>query len=63
MDLAYDYDARRWIEGPEATALLKRQHDELVTLLRSPQGQAYLDATRRRGEPRRMVADVLREME
>jgi hypothetical protein len=63
MTVAFDYDRQRWLSGPEAEALLGQQKEETLALLRSPRGQAYLDSIRRRGEPRKLVADAIRELE
>lgn len=60
--MAYDYDAQAWVEGPRAEQLLSEQRGEILAILRSGRGQEYLDYVRRKGEPRRLVADVLREM-
>ena len=59
--LAYDYDKQTWINGDGAARLLCAQLLEHLALVRSDRGQAYLDTMRRKGEPRRMVADVLRD--
>lgn len=37
--VAYDYEAQRWVKGPEAERLLAQQQAEMAPLLRDP---AYL---------------------
>lgn len=39
--VAYDYDAQRWISGPDAITLRRRQLMEDLELLRSSVGQRY----------------------
>ena len=59
---AYDYDRQEWVTGPRAASLISSQDAELLAVLRTPGGQGLLDMVRHKGEPRRLVADVLRQM-
>jgi len=40
---AYDYDAQKWITGPEARELRAKQLSETLSILKSPKGREYLD--------------------
>jgi hypothetical protein len=39
----YDYENQRWITGPEAQRLCKRQLRDELELLRSEEGDSYAD--------------------
>jgi hypothetical protein len=40
--VAYDYDAQRWIGGPEAVALAAKQAAEVAPLLKDPAYLAFI---------------------
>lgn len=56
--VAYDYEAQRWVEGETARALLVAQAEETLAVLDGPEGERYVAATRRRGEPAVTVAQA-----
>ena len=43
MIATYDYENQRWITGPEADRLCKRQLRDELELLRSDEGENYAD--------------------
>jgi len=42
MLTAYDYDRQKWVAGPAAKALLRKQYEEEREILNSPDARNYL---------------------